>query len=183
MIVSATQRSASTIFCAELAKKEGLLFGNQVLDGNWRGYSGPKSAWHEYKGEAVEARSFKDVIQFWKNRDQYVILDHSSCPYIMQEASYFVARRDLLSALQSMINIMASRENGDQFFHVTTKIFLDRAFGLFLFCLENEKSIMWMDTKRSFTTISNDQALSNDIHQYVEQHNLREIAKWYNLIY
>ncbi|AVH85174.1 hypothetical protein RsoM2USA_246 [Ralstonia phage RsoM2USA] len=181
MIVSATQRSASTIFCVEKAKELGLKFGNQIIDGNWRGYSGPKSAWHEYKGPAVESTSFMDVIDYYDRRDDYVILDHSAHHLILQQSDYFVSRRNLIGAAASMVKIMESRQNPKAFIDVTVNIFLYRAFEFYMFCLEYGKDIIWTDDTRTFNTMEGSSHLRDKIQEYVSFGEFPDIVKTYNL--
>lgn len=180
MIVASTQRSGSTIYCAQLAEKLGLKFGNQVIDGQWKGYSGPKANWHEYKG-GEEAESFFDVIEFYRKKDEYVILDHSSHPFILDQADQFVSRRNVMASTSSIVQLIEKRANGRVQVPITLEMHLQRTFDFFQYCQKNEKKIIWLDDTYEFTVKECRDEVREQIGAYIRQRRLHPIIDYYKL--
>lgn len=180
MIVASTQRSGSTIYCAQLAEKLGLKFGNQVIDGQWRGWSGPKVSWHEYK-EGHEATNFIDIIDFYRHKDEYVILDHSSNPFILLQADQFVSRKNVLASMQSMVNTILRRPNGLMQVPITIEMHLQRAFDFYQFCFKNDKKIIWLDDTYEFNVNEATEEVIEEVRAYIRKRRLAQIADYYKL--
>lgn len=181
MIISCTQRSASTVFCGELAKKLGMEFGNQIIDGLWKGYMPQKATWHEYK-DGTESENFLDIIKNYRNKSNFVIQDHSSHPLILNQAKLFVSRKNLLGSTSSIRNMMMKRPDGLDFVSVNIDWHLRKAFDLFSYCYVFNKHITWTDNIYKFTIESGEESVCEQIDKYIRKHDLYEIVNHYNLI-
>lgn len=111
MIISALFRSASTIFCYDLANKLDLIYLDEIYDPLNDDILRMKRHSHELKTtlRQLDTKKFtemKSKVAAWRDHSCYLINNHNYDVPWFEAAQVFFCRKDILGSLVSMHNLI-----------------------------------------------------------------------------